>query len=324
LEFPIALAQLNVDNPCILADRQSRRYYLYSRVFACGLTPRERPGTGSTFYAVCSEDLLHWSDPILVFEQDDFWASEAYHAPEVHFWQGRYYLIATFSAPGRLRRCQALVADSPLGPFRPIHQEPLTPPAWSCQDGTLFVDRDGQPWLIFCHDWVQVYDGQICALPLTDDLGAAAGCAAILFRASDAAWTDDPVYTIGDGGGVTCGPWLHPLADGSLALLWSGGSPRGFAVGLARSPTGDIAGPWLQSPVPFFDPASQSGGAGTNRPAAACSGDGGHVSLFRRLDDDRLILALATRTGRGPDVRTRLFELSEQPDNLAIVSEIQE
>jgi arabinan endo-1,5-alpha-L-arabinosidase len=316
VEFPLTLAQLNADNPCILADGRSRRYYLYSRVFTCGLTPRERSGSGSTFYALCSEDLWHWSQPILVFEQDDFWAGDAYHAPEVHYFQGHYYLIATFGAPGRFRRCQALVADNPLGPFRPIREQPLTPPAWSCADGTLHVDRGGRPWLIFSHDWVQVYDGQICALPLADDLGSAAGDPRILFRASDAPWTDDPVDTASDGGGVTLGPWLHRLGNGSLALLWGGNSPRGLAIGLAISQDGELAGPWTQSDVPFRDADdSPEGRPGTQQ-------GGGHASLFRRFGDDRLILALATRANRSAEPRTRLFEISEQPDRLTLGGEL--
>ena len=37
-------------------------------------------------------------------------------------------------------------------------------------DGTLFVDDDGQPWMVFCHEWVQIKDGAICAMKLSKDL----------------------------------------------------------------------------------------------------------------------------------------------------------
>lgn len=32
---------------------------------------------------------------------------------------------------------------------------------------------DGTPYLVFCHEWLQVKDGEMCAMPLTPDLTAA-------------------------------------------------------------------------------------------------------------------------------------------------------
>lgn len=29
--------------------------------------------------------------------------------------------------------------------------------------------------MVFCHEWLQVGDGQICAIPMSDDLGEAIG-----------------------------------------------------------------------------------------------------------------------------------------------------
>ena len=42
--------------------------------------------------------------------------------------------------------------------------------------------------MVFCHEWLQVGDGQICAIPMSDDLGEAIGDPVILFRASDGKW----------------------------------------------------------------------------------------------------------------------------------------
>ena len=39
--------------------------------------------------------------------------------------------------------------SSPTGPFVPWSDGPLTPPGIPCLDGTLFIDDDSQPWLVY-------------------------------------------------------------------------------------------------------------------------------------------------------------------------------
>jgi len=226
-----------------------------------------------------------------------------YWAPEGRYYKGKYYIFSSFRAPGTLRRCQALVSDSPLGPFRPIRQEPLTPEGWQCLDGHLYVDKKDRPWLVFCHEWVQVFDGQMCAIPLSDDLGEAVGDPMILFRASEAPWGDDFVYSAGDGGGITDGPWLHRMKDGSLVMLWSNHTPYGYAVGIAKSKTGEIYGPWEQFDKPVF-----------------CH-DGGHASLFTRFEDGMLMMPLHTFGKDGPGMRVLIYEVEEANGLIETVNE---
>ena len=47
--------------------------------------------------------------------------------------------------------------------------------------------------MVFCHEWLQVQDGQICAIRMEEDLSDSIGEPVILFRASEAPWrfTDD-------------------------------------------------------------------------------------------------------------------------------------
>ncbi|WP_420869776.1 family 43 glycosylhydrolase [Cohnella ginsengisoli] len=101
--------------------------------------------------------------------------TENFWAPEVHRWRGMYYMFASFKAPGRRRATQILAADGPLGPFRPLSDRPATPPDWECLDGTLYVDRQGEPWIVFCREWLQVTDGEMYALRLSADLAETAG-----------------------------------------------------------------------------------------------------------------------------------------------------
>ena len=126
MDYPFHVRDIHISDPFILADEATHKYYIYAAVFNRDRYP-ELFQKGRV-YALVSEDLVHWSDPILVFEKKDFWADEDYWAPECHIWKGRYYLISSFRAAGRYRKCQCLVADSPLGPFKPVQQEALTPP----------------------------------------------------------------------------------------------------------------------------------------------------------------------------------------------------
>jgi len=83
MNYPNHISNVIISDPFILADQETHKYYTYATDFL-GL-PNAQPKTmGNGFYALASEDLLHWSDPILVFEQGDFWGGLDYWAPECH------------------------------------------------------------------------------------------------------------------------------------------------------------------------------------------------------------------------------------------------
>jgi hypothetical protein len=151
--------------------------------------------------------------------------------------------------------------------------------------------------MVFCHEWVQVGDGEMCALPLRDDLRAAAGEPVLLFHASDAPWAA-PIQ--GDKY-VTDGPFLHRTAGGDLLMLWASIGPEGYAEGVARSESGTILGPWRQNPEPLF------------------RRDGGHGMLFRTFEGE-LMLTLH-RPNKSPDERPRFFRVREDGAGLVIVDE---
>ncbi len=301
MEYPFHVKDIRISDPFILADPVTRKYYTYASVF----NPERYPGQrrAQEFHALVSEDLIHWSDPIKVFdrEETDFWGCLDYWAPECHYYKGRYYLISSFRAPGTLRRCQALVADSPLGPFKPIADGPVTPEGWQCLDGTLFEDHTGTPWMVFCHEWTQVGDGQIAAVPLSEDLGTRIGDPVILFRASDSPWVSSFVSN-GPCGFVTDGPFLHRMKDGSLIMLWSDFTDNGYATGYAKSASGMLRGPWIHRKNPLY------------------FHDGAHSMLFHTFDG-KLMMSLHA-PNRHTDKHMMLFEMEERNGELYIVNEI--
>ncbi len=284
---------IHIRDPFVLPVAAERLYYLY------GTTGPEcwtGPATGFDYYT--SPDLQHWQGPFPAFRPPvGFWADRNFWAPEVHVYRGRHYLFASFKAEGVRRGTQLLAADSPRGPFLPISDGPATPRDWECLDGTLGVDASGQPWIVFCHEWVQVGDGEICALRLSDDLRTPVGEPRLLFRASEAPWALE-IDSKGRKGYVTDGPWLHRLAGGGLLMLWSSFGQGGYTVGVARSLSGDVLGPWEQAPEPLY------------------TGDGGHCMIFRAFDGP---LQLAYhRPNVTPDERPYFIPLREEEASLAL------
>lgn len=246
--YNIALKDIRVRDPYIVTDKEKGKYYLFGTT---DTDPWDGPGEGFRVYE--SEDLATWSEPKWAFRQDgNFWAQKNFWAPEAHFYKGSWYLFASFKSDDRCRGTQILKADQVTGPYVPITRYPVTPETWECLDGTLHVDEKGNPWIVFCHEWVQIRDGEICAMPLSDDLTEAIGEPVVLFRGSDApwkAWVEDF---------VTDGPFMYRGSDGSLRMIWSSFSSKGYAVGVAVSRSGSILGPWDQQ----GQPAVEGGGHG--------------------------------------------------------------
>lgn len=282
-----SLQHIQIRDPFVLPVPEESAYYLF------GSTDTDIwSGPAHGFDCYRSTDLADWDGPYPAFRPPEgFWADRNFWAPEVHAYRGRYYMFATFKSEDAARGTQALVADSPMGPFIPHSQGPLTPARWECLDGTLHVDTDGQPWLVFCHEWVQTTDGTVCAVRLTGDLSSTLGEPVELFAASSAPWVD-PVESPRWGKGyVTDGPFLYRSAGGTLLMLWASFKDGRYAQGLAVSTTGQVTGPWRHEPEPLFQ------------------ADGGHGMVFRDFAG-RLHLTIHT-PNQTPDERAVFIPLIE-------------
>lgn len=286
-------SEIHIRDPFVLPVTSENRYYLYGTRGAEAWT---QSATGIDYYI--GSDLNNWDGPFPAFRPPvGFWADRNFWAPEVHAYRGRYYMFATFKAEGLRRGTQILAAESPQGPFLPISDRPVTPHDWECLDGTLFVDANDQAWVIFCHEWVQVGDGEICAVRLSDDLTAAVGQPHLLFTASEAGWAKE-LNSKGRRGYVTDGPWMHRLTNGALIMLWSSFSEGGYTIGVANSTTGELLGAWEQQPELLY------------------TGDGGHCMVFRDFDG-QLRLALH-RPNPNPNERPLFIPLEELDSTVKI------
>lgn len=309
----LKLGDFNLHDPFVLADKASRTYYLYNSA------GRDLTGKGAGVLVYKSKDLEHWEGPHLVFTvPDDIWANPAHGAwaPEVHPYKGRYYLFVTLhnrdklipqpppelrpiyqgvNAPHHLRATQICVADSPGGPFQ-VHGAKMQPPEdYMTLDGTLFVEN-GTPWMVYAHEWIQVLDGTMEAVPLKPDLSAAAGPPMLLFKASDAPWWQEPQRVSNKQRSyVTDGPQFYRTRNGRLLMLWSSYRDDLYVQTLAHSVSGTLRGPWKQDPPLVGE-------------------DSGHGMIFRAFDG-RLMLILHQPFNRA---KGKLFEVEDTGDTIRI------
>ena len=276
-------SDIHMRDPFVLPIAQQGKYYLYG-------TTDENCWVGPFvgFDVFESEDLENWAGPFAAFRPPEgFWADRNFWAPEVFRYQGKYFMFASFKAEGVCRGTQILVADDPKGPFLPHSDGPVTPRDWECLDGTFYVDQNQHPWMIFCHEWVQAVDGEIHAVRLSDDLQTAVGDPVLLFRASEAPWVQSRKRSfngVEKDGYVTDGPFIYRASDGNLLMLWSSIGANGYTMGIAKSTTGSIVGPWLQIPKPIFEK------------------DGGHGMIFKTFDN-KLMITVHTPTRRPMNVQ---------------------
>lgn len=305
-------------DPFIVAVKATKTYYLY-----CGAGPRQLGGQRAGVVTYKSKDMLHWDGPYKVFEvPDGLWANpgEGVWAPEVHLYGGKYYLLATLhnsksplpysdeeklpvyngkKAKPHMRGTQIFVADSPDGPFVPLGNSPAPPSGLMTLDGTLYVE-DGTPYMVYAHEWIQVLDGTMEAVPLKKDLSVRAGEPFLLFKASEAPWVAGQAKPAGKlPNYVTDGPCLYKTRKGRLLMLWSSYRDGLYVETLAYSTTGKLRGPWKQGEV-------------------LVGSDSGHGMLFHSFDGKlMMVLHQPFRQARG-----KLFEMEDTGDMLRIKQQI--
>ena len=261
--YNISAGDMHMRDPFVTVDRKNHCYYI--------ITSRWKDGRGGLF-AYKSEDLKNWKEIGFVFQaapdylgKDDFWA------PDTYEYKGNYYSFLTLSnkEKGILRGTTILKSTTgALGTYKPVlpaRQLNITPESMQCLDGSLFVEDNGTPWIIFSVEWcgpnVQNKIGEIWAQKLKRNLTGTVGKPHRLFRASDAKWPTK----IGDGVLVTDAPFIwKDKVSGNLILTWSSFSPL-YSIGQAISKSGKVLGPWEHEEKPVF------------------SNNGGHQMIFEDL-----------------------------------------
>ena len=239
LAFPLRLPEIAVRDPFVVPDRASGLYHLFAMNVPAvsGVA-----GVGTMVYR--SADLKTWTSPEVVFQvTPGLWGTRGGWAPEVHRWQGRWYLFTTLHDPDKplavpppnaygipvqtaqfQRGTVIAVSDSLLGPFTVLDPtKPVAPAAFMTLDGTLFEDTKGRPWMVYAHEWVQKIDGTMEAVRLKPDLSGAAAAPIHLFKGSDAGWIGEEMPA------PSANQILPYVTDGPQLVRLPGGPARAAA-----------------------------------------------------------------------------------------------
>jgi hypothetical protein len=100
-------------------------------------------------------------------------------------------------------------------------------------------------------------------------------------------------------GKVTDGPCLVRMPDGSLVMLWSSfGKDRRYKVGVARSASGDLLGPWAQDAEPLI------------------KDDGGHPMVFETFGGQKMLTF--HRPNRHPHERAQFVPITLDGDKVVL------
>lgn len=247
----IPLDSIRLSDPFILADKKTETYYM--------------TGTGGMLWK--SKDLKAWTGPFRVVRQDtSSWMGKhpQIWAAEIHRYKGKYYYFATFTNRDRIidtvkgnviyrRACQVLVSDNPDGPYTSFGDKTYLPARMSTLDATFWVE-DGKPYMIYCHEWLQNWNGAVQCVPLKPDLSGTAGSSRILFFANESPWSKERMADRVIPNRVTDGPYVFRTQTGRLGIIWSSWVYHSYTQGVAYSSNGRLDGKWIQQKEPVTPP----------------------------------------------------------------------
>lgn len=294
---------IRLSDPCILADYATRTYYM--------------TGTGGMLWK--SQDLDMWTGPYRVADTDpQSWMGPRPQiwAAELHQYKGKYYYFATFTnndvkidtVRGNViprRASHVLVSDQAEGPYRPMEDPIYLNPKQPTLDGTFWVEEDGQPWMVYCGEWLQNWNGTMEAIRLKPDLSGTIGEPTVLFRAKDAPWSHEIEDGVEGPNKVTDGPYLFRTKTGRLGMIWTSWRDDVYTQGVAYSTSGTILGPWVHEPEPITPP------------------NFGHAMLFKTFEGKWLMSVHSHLNRNGRYIRVPcLFEVDLSGDHLVVGKQI--
>lgn len=295
----IPLDSIRLSDPCILADKNTSMYYM--------------TGTGGKLWK--SKDLKSWSGPYTVAKiNPESWMGKnpMIWAAELHTYKGKYYYFATFTnrdvkidtVKGNVierRASHVLVSNRPDGPYTPMKDPVYLPAGKPTLDGTFWMDKDNKPYMIYCYEWLQNWDGTIESIELKSDLSGSIGEGKLLFRASESPWSREKEDGVDKPNKVTDGPWLFRTGTGKLGMIWTSWIYKVYTQGVAYSQSGTLAGPWIQEKNPITPP------------------NFGHGMLFQTLEGKWLMSVHSHKDLNGHYHRVpHLFEVDLSGDKLVV------
>jgi hypothetical protein len=297
----IPLDSIRLSDPFILADTNTKMYYM--------------TGTGGLLWK--SPDLRLWEGTYRVVQTDpQSWMGERpmIWAAELHKYKDKYYYFGTFTnravkidtVKGNVidrRACHILVSDKPDGIYAPISGENYCPEDQPTLDATLWVE-DGKPYLLYCHEWLQNWNGTVEIISLKPDLSGVEGRRKILFFASESPWSKERSGENIIPNKVTDGPYVFRTQTGRLGMIWTSWVYDVYTQGVAYSDNDRPDGRWIHEHEPVTPP------------------NYGHGMLFRTFEGKLLMSVHSHQVSDGRYIRVpHLFEVDDSGDKIVVTKE---
>lgn len=248
--------ELRVRDPFIFVE--DGRYYLVG-------TMQERLTLWESKDLVEFENVGCMVDLSALEDYRDFWA------PELHKYQGKYYLIVSLYRDDLGRGSMIFVSDTLKGVFVPLTGAYITPKNWGCLDATLFVFED-KPYLCFSNEWTTPItndgDGALFMAELSVDLKEIVGKPTKIVSGKYCGFAVE-IEDNHRRGYVAEGPYLYREGQ-TIVLLWSTFTDTGYSIVKSVSKDG-IMGTYAFEKILYKQ-------------------DGGHCMRFVNTNDEACIL----------------------------------
>ncbi len=246
-------------------------------------------GSGSTFEAITSENLVEWTSAGSVFRGDASLGTDLW-APEVVFASGSYWMYYSAGRGIAGHHIRVARSDSPLGPYVDVGVD-LTPDQTFAIDAHPFKDVDGSWYLFFARD---VLDAErpgthLAVVPLTSMTTVDSAVTSVLEPDSD--WQiyarDRSMYGRVFDWHTLEGPTVIRHLD-TYYLFFSGGSWEGAGYGVSFATAPHPLGPWTHRPGTTADVLSSvaTGLTGPGHNSLLTDDDGTTLIAFHAWDPD--------------------------------------
>ncbi len=265
---------LHIRDPFVYVE--NGQYYLL------GTTGNDCWGSGSDLTLYTSKDLASFTalrkmvDNCYLEGYTNIWA------PELHRYNGKYYLVLSLYREDIGRGSIIFVSDSLIEKFVPLTGEYITPKEWGCLDASLFV-WNNKPYLFFSYEWTTPEgDGSIYVAELSEDLKQIVGEPKRVINGKTCGFSKE-IESGGYRGYVAEGPYAVK-ENGKIALYWSTFTETGYSV--VKNIAEDIFGTYAFEKIVFAK-------------------DGGHCMVFTDLiGQNQLTLH---QPNNSPNERMKLF-----------------
>lgn len=292
IDNSVFIENMRLRDPFIYADPDTYIYYTFMPRWVNGCPGIEK-------YE--SFDLRRWKSTGWAWDhREGYLGNNDNWAPDMYAYNGEHYIFVTFSrvydtsSGDHWNRSNFEInpgttllksVDGPGGKYYPVFSDEsgrlnYTPSDMMAIDGSLYVDTDGQPWMIYSGELCQYYDGRVYAQKMKQDLSDMEGDPIFLFSASQSPWSRDSGTREGRKVYITDAPFIYrDEASGNLIMIWSSNSSTGYAVGQAISESGKVTGPWKHKQTQLN------------------TDNGGHGMLFRDFEGKLMLSYHTTENG---------------------------